>query len=67
MITQESVNKLLRYDSETGILYWRVNRGGKAIAGARAGYVKYGFMPNHGQISIADEAENSVDWLASFE
>lgn len=37
MITAERVRELLSYDPATGILTWRVHRGGKAKKGERAG------------------------------
>ena len=39
MITFEEANELLRYDPETGKLYWKVSRGSKAKAGSEAGYI----------------------------
>lgn len=33
----EIFNKYLRYDPETGIFYWKVRRGGKAVKGSIAG------------------------------
>lgn len=36
----EKLNELLRYEPETGLIYWRVSRkGGRATAGAVAGYM----------------------------
>lgn len=38
-IAPESLRQLLRYDSETGKLYWLVNRGRNARTGSEAGTV----------------------------
>lgn len=36
----EKLNELLRYEPETGLIYWRVSlKGGRATAGAVAGYM----------------------------
>lgn len=39
MITQERLKQLLKYSPDTGLFYWRVDRGGKR-AGAIAGVVR---------------------------
>ena len=36
-LTFEEANSLLRYDSETGVLYWKENAGSRAVAGNVAG------------------------------
>jgi hypothetical protein len=38
-LTYERANELMRYDAETGKLYWRVNRGKRGISGNEAGGV----------------------------
>jgi len=40
-LTYERANESLRYDAETGKLYWRVNRGGRAKYGDEAGCVLF--------------------------
>jgi len=38
-LTYDRANELLRYDAETGKLYWRVNRAPRGISGNEAGGV----------------------------
>lgn len=39
-ISHERLKQLLNYDGQTGVFTWRINRGGGAKAGARAGNLR---------------------------
>ena len=41
MLTQERLQQLIEYDSETGIAYWKIKRG-RSPAGTRVGFILYG-------------------------
>lgn len=61
-ITAKLVRELLSYDPETGVLTWRVNRSGSALAGTRAGSTrKSGYRSVHikGVLCV----EHRVIWL----
>jgi len=45
ILTQDQVKSLFHYDSDNGILKWRVNNGGKVLAGNLAGCKNhYGYI-----------------------
>jgi len=47
MVSREYISTLLRYDPETGDLYWRVTKSAKAVAGQKAGSVN-----QHGHVNL---------------
>lgn len=54
ILSFEEMDRLLRYEPETGHLFWKVDRGrnGKGASGAKAGS-RAGCVGNHGYIQIA--------------
>lgn len=64
MLSQERLKEVLDYDSETGVFTWKVGRGGRAKAGARAGSTPMGAL-KYRQIKIDNKAycEHRLAWL----
>jgi hypothetical protein len=64
-LTAERARELLSYDPETGVLRWRLDRGGKARAGTVAGYLN---TNGHRQLEVDGVAylTHRVIWLMAY-
>lgn len=67
-LTYERANELLRYEPETGKLYWKVNRGTRGKAGHEAGHVTFLSGIPYIQIGVdgALYSTHRVAWLLHF-
>jgi hypothetical protein len=66
-LTFERVNELLRYEHETGKLYWSVSRGG-VMAGSEAGYDKADHRTTYRIIGIDGKRywAHRIVWLLHY-